>query len=119
MTSQLIKKLVLLKKKIFEAVQKNLVSDVPVEVAFLSGGLDSSAIIGIMDHFKSPIDSKISTFSMRFPSNDEINEEKYAEIIANHFNAIIFQLQQTMIFLKTPIIYYGIQMNLLVFRHNI
>ena len=79
------------KEKIFEAVQKNLVSDVPVG-AFLSGGLDSSAIIGIMDHFKSPIDSKISTFSMRFPSNDEINEEKYAEIIANHFNTNHFSI---------------------------
>ena len=69
-----------------------------------------------MDHFKSPIDSKISTFSMRFPSNDEINEEKYAEIIANHFNTNHFSITTDDDFLKTLIIYYGIQMNLLVFQ---
>ena len=60
------------------AVQKRLVSDVPVGV-LLSGGLDSSAIVSYM----SRVTDKIKTFSVGF--KEGIDESKYARVVSEHF----------------------------------
>lgn len=61
-----------------DAIQKRLMSDVPLGV-FLSGGLDSSAIVAYM----SQMSSNIKTFSVAF--NSKVDESKYARIIAEKF----------------------------------
>lgn len=63
-----------------EAVRLRLVSDVPVG-AYLSGGLDSSFIVGIMaGMMKRPV----STFSVGFP--DGADESPYSKIVADYFH---------------------------------
>ena len=64
------------------AVAKRLVSDVPVG-AFLSGGIDSSAVVGLMSEVSS---ARPSTFNISFEEK-EYDESAYAEIIARKFNA--------------------------------
>lgn len=59
---------------LFSAIEKRLISDVPIG-AFLSGGIDSSAIVSIMKQFFS---SKVNTFHVH--SNfSKYNEKNYAE----------------------------------------
>jgi len=62
-----------------KAVEKRLMGDVPIGV-FLSGGLDSSAIVGYM----SRLTDNIKTYSVGF--GDNTDETKYADIVANKFN---------------------------------
>ncbi|MCP4649409.1 MAG: asparagine synthase (glutamine-hydrolyzing) [PVC group bacterium] len=70
-----------------EAVRLRLRSDVPVG-AFLSGGIDSSAIVGLMaKHSNQPI----KTFSVGF-SERQYDELKFAKIIARQFNTEHFEL---------------------------
>ncbi len=64
----------------FKAVQLRLRADVPF-AAFLSGGIDSSAIVGAMSHTK-----KDHTHSLSVVFNEnEYSEEKYAQLIAKKF----------------------------------
>ncbi|KAJ7457846.1 putative asparagine synthase [Mycena latifolia] len=59
-----------------EAVRLRLRSDVPLAV-YLSGGLDSSAVAGIATHLlreKNP-DSKLTTFTLAYPSDEQENDE--------------------------------------------
>ena len=67
--------------KLEEATRIRLVSDVPLGV-FLSGGLDSSAIVYMMSKINA---GPVKTFSIGFEEQDH-NELKYARIIARHFN---------------------------------
>lgn len=63
------------------AVKRQLISDVPLGI-FLSGGIDSSAIVAFMSQFREP--SAIKTFSIGFEESsfDELN---YARQVARQF----------------------------------
>ena len=64
-----------------ESVRKRLISDVPLGV-FLSGGLDSSAIVALMSHCG--VDP-IQTFSLGY-EDPSFSELDYASVIAKQFN---------------------------------
>jgi asparagine synthase (glutamine-hydrolysing) len=69
------------KELMVQSVKRRLVSDVPVG-AFLSGGIDSSAIVGLMTEAG---DLSPNTFNISFDES-EFDESKYANIIAKKFN---------------------------------
>jgi asparagine synthase (glutamine-hydrolysing) len=62
------------------SVQQRMVSDVPLG-AFLSGGIDSSAIVGLMAQVSS---EKVNTFTVGFDEK-EYDESPYAKIVAEKF----------------------------------
>ena len=61
----------------FESVERRLVADVPFG-AFLSGGIDSSAVVGAMAQVSN---TQIDTFNITF-GDDEFSEAAYARYIA-------------------------------------
>lgn len=63
------------------SVYQRLTADVPFG-AFLSGGIDSSAIVGLMSKVST---EKIQTFNVNFDES-EFSESKYAQLIAKRFN---------------------------------
>lgn len=64
-----------------QSVQQRLVADVPFG-AFLSGGIDSSAVVGLMSQVSS---EKIQTFNVSFDESD-FSESRYARLIAGKYN---------------------------------
>jgi asparagine synthase (glutamine-hydrolysing) len=63
------------------AVEKRLVSDVPLG-AFLSGGVDSSVIVGLMARLTS---KPVKTFSIGFEGDPAYDETMYARMAADRF----------------------------------
>lgn len=63
-----------------QSIQRRLVSDVPVG-AFLSGGIDSSAVVGLMAEASS---SPANTFNISFEEK-AYDESEYADIVAKKF----------------------------------
>jgi asparagine synthase (glutamine-hydrolysing) len=63
------------------AVERRMVSDVPVG-AFLSGGIDSSTVVGLMAEVSA---QPPATFNISF-SEKEFDEAPYAEMVAKKFN---------------------------------
>ncbi|MGB0390747.1 MAG: asparagine synthase (glutamine-hydrolyzing) [Salibacteraceae bacterium] len=64
-----------------QAVEYRMISDVPVG-SFLSGGVDSSAIVGLMKEYAS---SPIKTYSIGFEGQPEYDELKNARKVAKLF----------------------------------
>lgn len=68
-------------KLFYESVERRLVSDVPFG-AFLSGGIDSSAVVGMMSKI---MPQKVKTFTIVF-DEEEFSEAKFAKMVADKFN---------------------------------
>ena len=75
-----------LSDRVFETLDRSvryrMVSDVPVG-AFLSGGVDSSAVVALMRRHST---GTIKTFSVGFEGQENYDERKYAEQVARLFN---------------------------------
>ena len=69
-----------LRNKLRETVASHLESDVPLG-AFLSGGIDSSAVVGVMSEL---LEAPVSTTSIGF-SEDGFDELPYARAVAQKF----------------------------------
>ena len=68
-----------LTRELQASVAYHMVADVPVG-AFLSGGLDSSAVVSLMREHAP--DQSIDAFSIGFPGNEEFDEDRYAREVA-------------------------------------
>lgn len=64
-----------------EAIHKRLISDVPLG-AFLSGGLDSSYVVGLMKELCS---EPIKTFSVGFESGEGYDESRFSRFVAEEY----------------------------------
>ncbi len=72
-----------------EAVQKRLISDVPLG-AFLSGGIDSSVIVALSTRHV----NELNTFSIGYKNNPVFDETYFANLVAKKFktNHTVFSL---------------------------
>jgi asparagine synthase (glutamine-hydrolysing) len=68
-------------RELRRAVEMRMVSDVPVG-AFLSGGVDSSAIVALMSQMSN---SRVTTYSVGFEGAADYDEREYAQKIAKRF----------------------------------
>jgi asparagine synthase (glutamine-hydrolysing) len=64
-----------------EAVRKRMVADVPIG-AFLSGGIDSTIVVGIMAQL---LGNRVRTFSIGFSGDPRYDETRFARIAAKAF----------------------------------
>lgn len=71
-----------LRERLTEAVRRRLVSDVPLG-AFLSGGLDSTLVVGLMSRLMPG--REVRTFSIGFEGDRRFDETRYARIAAGRF----------------------------------
>jgi asparagine synthase (glutamine-hydrolysing) len=69
-----------LRETLSDAVREQMISDVPLG-AFLSGGIDSSIIVGLMQQTS---ERPVKTFAIGFP-DPSYDETHYAELAARHF----------------------------------
>jgi asparagine synthase (glutamine-hydrolysing) len=70
----------LLRTTMKESVEQHMRADVPFG-AFLSGGIDSSLLVGLMSEVRS---EKINTFQISF-EEEAFDERKYAQLVAKRF----------------------------------
>jgi len=77
------------------AVQRRMVSDVPLG-AFLSGGIDSSVIVGLASKFT----KQLKTFSIGFSDEPLFDETSYAQLVADKYKTdhTVFKLKNDDLF---------------------
>lgn len=75
---------------LLESAERRLVSDVRVG-AFLSGGIDSSAVVGLMSEVS---DQPVDTFSVVF-DDGRFDESKYSDLISKRFDTRHTRIQLT------------------------
>jgi asparagine synthase (glutamine-hydrolysing) len=84
-----------LRERVFTAVERQLVADVPVG-AFLSGGLDSSAVVAMMRHAMPQL--PITCFTISFTGDTDLEgnpqDLPYARMVAKHLGV---ELQEVVI----------------------
>ena len=66
------------------AVRRRLIADVPLG-AFLSGGLDSTIIVGVMSRL---LQEPVRTFSIGFAGDPHFDETAYARLAARRFGTV-------------------------------
>ena len=71
-----------LRELLTAAVRKRLMSDVPLG-AFLSGGIDSTVVVGFMS--EQLRGDPVRTFSVGFEGDERFNETEFAQTAANRF----------------------------------
>lgn len=69
------------RRLLLKSVERRMISDVRLG-AFLSGGIDSSAVVGLMAEIS---DQPIDTFSVTF-GEEQFDESRYSNLIAQRFN---------------------------------
>jgi asparagine synthase (glutamine-hydrolysing) len=69
------------RSRVTRAVERRLVSDVPLG-AFLSGGIDSTIVVGVMSQLTS---APVKTFSIGFEGDAAYDETAYARMAAERF----------------------------------
>lgn len=76
-------------KRMDNAVQERMISDVPLG-AFLSGGIDSSVIVALASKYT----SQLNTFSVGYKDNAFFDETSYAQLVAKQYktNHTVFSL---------------------------
>lgn len=79
------------KNKLLESIDIRLMSEVPLGV-FLSGGLDSSAIVALMSRL---VSTPIKTFSVGYKNEPQSNELDYARIVADRFKTEHYEFYLT------------------------
>jgi len=87
-----------------KAVRKRLVADVPLG-AFLSGGIDSSIVVGLMSQL---MQRPVKTFSIGFAGDKTFDETSYARLVASHFRTdhTEFIVEPKAIDLIEPLVWY-------------
>ncbi|MDP2807184.1 MAG: asparagine synthase (glutamine-hydrolyzing) [bacterium] len=78
----------LLKKQLLKSIGSHLMSDVPV-AAFLSGGIDSSIVVGAMVK----LGARPKTFTAGFEGDPLFDELPFAKKVADHWGLENFQAQ--------------------------
>jgi asparagine synthase (glutamine-hydrolysing) len=71
------------RRRLEDAVRRRLIADVPLG-AFLSGGIDSSAIVAIM---AGQIDRPVQTFTIGFEDQEGFDERPYGRMVAERHGA--------------------------------
>jgi asparagine synthase (glutamine-hydrolysing) len=69
------------RSRLAQAVRRRLIADVPLG-AFLSGGVDSSTVVGLMAEQSS---RPVRTFTIGFEDTEGFDERPYARQVAEHF----------------------------------
>ncbi len=100
------------REKLIEAVEMRLMSDVPIG-AFLSGGVDSTAVVGIMARaLNQPVNTFTVGFDLEASSKDDkkFNEDaRFAALVADHFktrhHAITIKPDESLAWLLPHLVY--------------
>lgn len=84
-----------------DTIKKHLISDVPLG-AFLSGGVDSSLVVGIMSSF---LNRPVETFAIGYEDGGEFDERNYArqvaEVFGTHHRELVVRSQHVVATLPT------------------
>ncbi len=67
-----------------QAVRRRLIADVPLG-AFLSGGIDSTVVVGLMSQL---VEGSVRTFSIGFAGDPRFDETRYARLASERFRTV-------------------------------